>query len=113
MAAGFQDGLGNISLPKLNSFPWNVDSVTSSVKAPAMGRTERAEMNAESEYMALEVDDFEPHAIAVSEHECESTGEHVVDGDAPAAGDGLQVAGEGEQPQSKMLRRDRPAAADF
>lgn len=70
--------------------------------------------------MALEVDDFEPHADAVNEHTSEA--EHVVDGDAPAAGDGMQVGTQNstgapgkqeEVSRSKMMRRDRPAAADF
>jgi hypothetical protein len=86
-----------------------------------MGRTERAELEAEGDYMALEVADFEPHTNAVNEHTHEA--EHVVDGDAPAAGDGMQVLGSQTSPgapgkqqevlRSKMMRRDRPAAADF
>ena len=100
--------------------PANIGSSSSSANFPAMGRTERAELEAEGDYMALEVDDFEPHANEVNEHTREA--EHVVDGDAPAAGDGMQVGGQNspgapgkheEVPRSKMTRRDRPAAADF
>ena len=86
VAAGGEQG--NISLQAIDPAP-------DPVLAPAEASSDRAEHAAEAEFMELELTAFEPHAGRV--HGGASSAGGGVAGDAPAAGDGLQVAGDAQE----------------
>jgi len=79
------------------------------VSVPAESGGDRAEHAAELQYMELEVD-----ALGAKASHTISHGGGSIGGDAPAAGNGMQISGNGEkQGEHATLHADRPPAADF